>query len=862
MPAMRSGSRAPRPPYLAYALLACLLLVSLIFHGRNAFDRFEGERYGTEFAFIPFDIDLPSMRIGDPRDPSLKPGDTIIGIQGRPVVSAADLLGPIRRAHSGDALGLELRSAPPESAIRHVTVILPPLESDPPVLVDWVSFAVGAVALPLLCIALGFWVAAVRVRDPRAWLVLLVLLSLSMFVGDDRRMWGRGDWFEPIAAIYQPLFANLWPSAMMLFGLYFPNRLAFDRRFPWAKWVVLVPILIRLIPSNLFVDVQMLYDVAAATRAEQLLAPTRVIAVPMHLVAFVTFCVCMAYRTATATTPDARRRLLLLDAGAIVGIGPAFVVILCAMAGLFEPPEWLIALLVATMFLFPAAMAYVIVVDRAMDVRVVVRQGLRYLLATGTLRALQVVLIGAVVVTAASLSASADLTTARRIGLIAVGLVAVGLIRRFAGRLRARIDRRFFREAYDTERILTDLAGRVRTMVESGPLLQTVVQRIAETLHVTRVAVLLNADGRLQPAYAIGVPHAPDVNFREDGAVAMYLKHESYARVHPERVESWPSGADPEERHSLTLLQPELLLALPSNNKVMGLMSLGPKQSEEPYSRGDIRLLEALAAQTGLALENSRLTAAIAAEIADREKAKRELEIAREVQQRLFPQEYPPIPGLEYAGSCRPALGVGGDYYDFISLPDSHLGIAIGDVSGKGVPAALLMATLRAYLRGQTVRGNSDLAAMMAHLNTLVYESSAANRYATFFYGQFEPGTRVFRYVNGGHNPPIVLRGDGETLVRLDTGGPAVGLLPSCTYAQGQVTLAPGDVLVAFTDGISEAMDATDTDWGEERLIEAIQSNRDLGPQDLITRIVCAADAFVAGAPQHDDMTVVAVRSV
>jgi len=157
-----------------------------------------------------------------------------------------------------------------------------------------------------------------------------------------------------------------------------------------------------------------------------------------------------------------------------------------------------------------------------------------------------------------------------------------------------------------------------------------------------------------------------------------------------------------------------------------------------------------------LALENSRLTAQVAAEVADRVERTRELELAREVQERLFPQTCPPIAGLDYAGACRPALGVGGDYYDFIRLSDTELGIAIGDVSGKGIPAALLMATLRAYLHGQTRHRVTDLAEVAVNLNRLVYECSSANRYATFFYAQYDSTTRLLEYVNAGHNPPLI----------------------------------------------------------------------------------------------------------
>src|SRR5436309_5994291 len=183
-----------------------------------------------------------------------------------------------------------------------------------------------------------------------------------------------------------------------------------------------------------------------------------------------------------------------------------------------------------------------------------------------------------------------------------------------------------------------------------------------------------------------------------------------------------------------------------------------------------------------LALENSRLTAQIAAEVANRVERNRELDLARDVQQRLFPQVYPQITGLDYAGACRPALGVGGDYYDFILLSKTELGIAIGDVSGKGIPAALLMATLRAYLRGQTIHRQSDLTAVMATLNRLVYESSAANRYATFFYAEFDAASRALNFVNAGHNPPMVFRqtDDGRDAPRLDTGGPVIGWMEGC----------------------------------------------------------------------------------
>ena len=151
----------------------------------------------------------------------------------------------------------------------------------------------------------------------------------------------------------------------------------------------------------------------------------------------------------------------------------------------------------------------------------------------------------------------------------------------------------------------------------------------------------------------------------------------------------------------------------------------------------------------------------------------------------------------------------------------------------------------------------------MLNLNSLVYESSETNRYATFFFGRYNAATRVLDYVNAGHNPPMVFRacaGDSPLILRLDTGGPVIGLLQECGYEQGTVVLEAGDLLVAFTDGISEAMNAADHEWGEDRLIEALLPARSLAPPALISRITAAADAFVGDAPQHDDMTLVVAR--
>ena len=281
-----------------------------------------------------------------------------------------------------------------------------------------------------------------------------------------------------------------------------------------------------------------------------------------------------------------------------------------------------------------------------------------------------------------------------------------------------------------------------------------------------------------------------------------------------------------------------------------------------------------MALPSGILVNVYKLIPTLAEEAVSRAKLEREFEIAREVQERLFPQAFPSVAGVEMAAHCRPAQAVGGDYYDLIDIGDGspaeaghapgcdRLGIAIGDISGKGMFAALLMASLHASLRGQVLSGAGDLGTKMANVNRLLYHASDSNRYATLFYAELDRASRTLHYVNGGHNPPAVLRKEDGTwrVFRLGDGGPVIGLLAGAVYKEQTLQLLPGDILLAFTDGISEAMNASEDEWGEDRMIAEAQAHADLNAEELLQRLFRAADAFAAGAPQHDDMTLVVLR--
>jgi sigma-B regulation protein RsbU (phosphoserine phosphatase) len=348
-------------------------------------------------------------------------------------------------------------------------------------------------------------------------------------------------------------------------------------------------------------------------------------------------------------------------------------------------------------------------------------------------------------------------------------------------------------------------------------------------------------------------------------------------RVFREHPDPWLALAAPAEVSVLDRLDAELLLPLPGRTSLIGVMALGPKLSEEPYSRSDRRLLSSVALQTGLAIENSALVHHLAQESAQRQRVDREIEIARQVQERLLPQIYPLVKGLDFAGYSRTAQEVGGDYYDFIPLDNGKLGIAIGDVSGKGISSALLMASIRAALHGLTFSGTLSLARLIEGLNRIIFDSSTSNRFVTFFFGEYDPCARTLDYVNAGHNAPVLLRPavpgqdsflspdgpcqDGPCIVqRLETGGPVLGIFTDVQYEQGQLQLQPYDVLIGYTDGISEAMTTAYEEWGEERLIAAAKMSTHRSAQDIVTAVVQRVDRFTAGAEQNDDLSVVVLK--
>jgi sigma-B regulation protein RsbU (phosphoserine phosphatase) len=280
---------------------------------------------------------------------------------------------------------------------------------------------------------------------------------------------------------------------------------------------------------------------------------------------------------------------------------------------------------------------------------------------------------------------------------------------------------------------------------------------------------------------------------------------------------------------------------------------LGPPAGRESYTAGEKQVFSSSAEVFALLIENARLTG----RALDQERLARDLELAAEVQRRLLPDEPPASDYCALTAFSLPARGVGGDYYDFLDLGDDRIGVALADISGKGIPAALLMSVVQASLRVISTEGEMPLSKLAARMNGFIYQSSDTNKYATFFYAQVEQHGRRLRYVNAGHNAPYLVRrcNGGADITELSAGGTVLGLFPDVQYEETILELHPGDLLVAFTDGVTEALNAEGEEFGEQRLKDFLIRATGKTAEEISSSLVGSIREWIGDAEQHDDLT-------
>ncbi len=729
---------------------------------------------------------------------------------------------------------------------------------------SWLELAIP-VAFTSATVLTALLLVWLRPGDHLAFLGAMLFLCMSCVLGSTLQ--GLPVPWRPVAAVLQATGSSFLPYFFLRFFSLFPSPGWIARRLPWVfgPLLGLTTLAAALLSAGLLVEVDAmapgwrLDDTPWLTNAWTMLFVSMLAAGAGSLVA--------QYRFAPSAT--ARRRLGIVAIGLGLGVGPLLAYLAAlAIATDTASQVWLWAAIAVVLCLpvFPASFAYAVVRHRVLGVDSLVRRGAQYLLVSRALIALEFVLVfGILYLTARRATSWVTLVEHPALAALAVSVVAAVVL---LGALRLNrivqpaIDRRFFREPYESARVLSSLAADAKRLASDPPALLAHVARVlAQALQTATFGI-------------VGVREAwtwlgPRVVLQRTGDAAAGLDEEARRLAADEAFEAWLGRQVPEEPIVLDATdplpwsegapspapwRPSVVVPIGNDRGIVAALLLGEKRSEDPFFRRDLHLVTAAASQATIALDYGRLIVAAA----EQEAFRRDLQLAEQVQAHLFPKHPPQVGGLEFAGACQPARTVGGDYYDAVELGGGRLAVAAGDVVGKGVAAALLMASLQATLRSLLGRLES-LAEVVEAVNRSVLAATAPGKFATLFVGVVDRGAGTLTYVNAGHNPPLLRRADGR-VDQLPPTGMAIALTSRATYEATEVHFRPGDTLLVYTDGVTEAMNADGELFGDDRLAALLAATDVERAEALRDLVLAEVAAFAGDQPPSDDITVAVVR--
>jgi sigma-B regulation protein RsbU (phosphoserine phosphatase) len=499
----------------------------------------------------------------------------------------------------------------------------------------------------------------------------------------------------------------------------------------------------------------------------------------------------------------------------------------------------------AALTLGPGSIAYAVVRHKFLDAKLLARRGILYALSSAALVGLYLA-VATRLTKALSAAAGADVRVVESVFLI----VALALYQPVVAWLETMLDRAFLKDPADYRNVLRRLAGELQTTIELDALLARTITTLTEAL-MLRVGHIV-VFGRGAPIARSGAGATP-------AAEALERVGELLRRVPAEegslRLADPVPGFERPDRALLASLGVELVVPLRWHGDLVGALLLGEKLTGTPLTSEDAALLATLAGQVSVSLQNALL-------LSDRVAVARfeeELSLARQIQRASLLSEFPRLPRCEVHALTIPSKHVGGDLYDVVQAGDGGWFVAIADVSGKGVPAALLSAMLQASLRTQAASVRSP-AEILRNINRLMYRSTAIQQFATFFLARVDGERLELAFSNAGHNWPVLQRLGGERRF-LERGGLVLGIEDGAEFEEERLSLRPGDLVVLYTDGISEAMDRGGLLFGEERIYEAVNAMPGaLSAREVAERLLATLHDFLDGVEPQDDITVVVLK--
>src|SRR5271166_4208362 len=820
------------------------------------------QRYDTPRVEIGFDdtyssagVEAKSVHANSPAEKAgLKTKDLIVGINGGKADSEMSWVNLLNRAwlqgHPGDTVVLTVQRAGQAQPLTIKPVFrLKQGEGETKTLVHSLGEQVVN-SFPVLFLIVGLPVLFLRIEDRNAWLMALVFAAFVTPAGMPNGFAGAPETLYSFLLAYRTIFHTLLPPAFYFFFAVFPTRSPVDCRAPWLKWALLVINICLGLGGIRHGDLAPLTFIATVL-------PHRITDTARSVTGYGAMALGVLSLFAnllSASDAADRRKLKVMVWGTSVGVTP--IVLLLAGEDFFhwQPPFWLVFAVIVLLFLFPLSFAYAVVKHRVMDLPVLLRRSARYFMVErGFVFLILAISVGLTLWFGQAFSRhfSAGSKAAIPIGAT-FGVLLITGATQVHRNVRTRLDRAFFRSSYDAQQILEDLAARTLTVTTREELAALLQQNIWNALHPQTMFVYLDNGARQFYAYAGEPPAEAKTLSPKAEAITILAESTGPLELLPEEMQGTP----------LALLQPECLVPIrgAGDGQLQGGLVLGTRLSEEPYSTSDKRLLASVASQAGIAMRSITLAEKMAERMEAERRAAQEMQFARQVQSRLLPQQLPSLATLECAGKCIQTRAVGGDYYDFLDFGSGRLGLVLADIAGKGMSAALLMANLQANLRGQYALALEDVPRLLRSVNQLFYRNTESSHYATMFFAIYDDGTQRLRYANCGHNPPILMRANGD-IERLAATATVLGLFEQwdCTVAECQ--LASGDILVIYTDGISEAGPNEEEEFGEERLIVTIRKYQQQSSGEILDNILSDVQKVSRGR-QADDMTLIVATCI
>jgi phosphoserine phosphatase RsbU/P len=717
-------------------------------------------------------------------------------------------------------------------------------------------------SFPIPFLLVAFTVLFLRPEERNAWLLALLFCAFAAAPTLPNSA-GIAAPLRTFMFAFRAVFSGMIAPLFYLFFAVFPVQSPLDKRLPWLKWVGLSYGVCLIIPGLRTGSPdfpQVVVHLVGSRNANFINAGLDYDLLILGMIS-------LAQNSFMSAVPEeARRKSRVILWGTLAGVLPIALGRAISDFTGYRPSFWLDTALVLVLLLYPLSFAYAVVKHRVLELPVLLRRSARYVLVQrGFIVLMLLVAASAIGLFTQVFSRFVRADTNMGMALSAVfGIVLVWTSAPLVKRGTVRIDRAFFRSAYDSRVILHDLAEKTRTVGDRRQLAALLEGQVSEALHPKTFACYFESGDNRLVAISGTVPATLEtLPASIPGLVELARRGKTWD------VRSVSFGA--EELTGLAPLAPECLVPiLGRENHLIGMLVLGERLSEEPYSGEDKHLLDSVAAQAGIALENIRLAERMAERMEADRRVAQEMEFARQVQARLFPQKLPAMKTLEYTGACIQARKVGGDYYDFLELRPGRLALVLADIAGKGVSGALLMANLQANLRSQYALAVDDLPRLLASVNRLFYENSGDASYATLFFADYDDSTRKLRYANCGHLPPLLLRASGSLpdqasktpkVEWLRSTSTVMGLFEAWQCETAEVELALGDMLVLYTDGITEATNADGEEFGESHLLDVLWSHSHLPVARILQTVVEAVQQF-SGGEQQDDITLVIARSV